>query len=923
MAGSSKRSVTFAGSSWRTRFRDGKNERTSEDNFFSRLDTSNLGVSFTAICEEDIEKWMTQMGLLDPTDDDDDRSLGTWEYSTSDADDLNTLRSTPTVASQKGTATNGASSIRSNSPTWHPSSSSGLGSPSRTSSQIESKGMSSPTNGLPSFEELEKLMLELWQNLSSHFDGPVASSDKGEAVSKSEPNGSSVKTRSVTFADDTKTRRSAVPTFRVWKQLRLRKLKKYKGKKTIKSDGNTKEKRWKMVLFRRKSSKPNKNDNDLTKNLAVENVERNGDRELLPSNNGKCEAQSQEETSYFLSFVPEETLEMFQNILRSFSNDEEDVPNESKEELAREGGQGDEEKNIDIAEQVGEPSDFGRAKTETNVDSRLLLDPNAANMGPHGDRRDRLVEEGLENHVPLTYTPSRRHHDDELAQAEVPSDSCVANDNMSDQTGSHGLFFCKDAPIEEESAPEGDSSTRKGNFVRRLLPFAATTKMTADTIASNRSPTDLVEEKLHQQSLSLGVVRAQSTDINASKMPNEEKEEFTLNKDAIMSMEECGNNENIQPTFSRTNMKSCGARSTKPRISLTRMLTRGGRGNSIAISKDPKECNVRPVQIIMDSTPFSGPTHENEDVTPKCDPVLSKLLQAEIDLNQVIQDQQNDQDNALMEEIHPWRPEALSENKNELSSRGLDEHQFKDEGFETIARADKRSKPKKRKKKSQTATIPKQEPDSFPIKTIEFPSDFDVAADDRFGDEIEDPCIVYVKVRRLVFDEVEEHGEVEMPLSQYMDTKRSGNNDENSVNAVVHSLPGVLDISNLVIEATTDDGAIAQETKNWEKNSKDSAGKFSMRSFMSTGGTIPNNLEEPTPGSISGKETKKTPQHTTKRGLSYSWKSGLTKGLSFNRNRTKDTTTTQNALAARDDSDQEMTSQQSMDREQEIRNEDC
>jgi hypothetical protein len=83
--------------------------------------------------------------------------------------------------------------------------------------------------------------------------------------------------------------------------------------------------------------------------------------------------------------------------------------------------------------------------------------------------------------------------------------------------------------------------------------------------------------------------------------------------------------------------------------------------------------------------------------------------------------------------------------------------------------------------------------------------------------EIEDPSIIYISSRLLgAIDEVDEHGEVQIPLSDYLDMEARASIEESSANAVVECGTRILGSSALVLESTTDNDSVFEETKMWE-----------------------------------------------------------------------------------------------------------
>jgi hypothetical protein len=84
-------------------------------------------------------------------------------------------------------------------------------------------------------------------------------------------------------------------------------------------------------------------------------------------------------------------------------------------------------------------------------------------------------------------------------------------------------------------------------------------------------------------------------------------------------------------------------------------------------------------------------------------------------------------------------------------------------------------------------------------------------------DEIDDHSIIYISLRRLGdIDEVEEHVEMQIPLSDYLDMKARASVEESSANAFVECGTRIQGRSALVLESTIDNDSVFQETKLWE-----------------------------------------------------------------------------------------------------------
>ncbi|KAG7342409.1 hypothetical protein IV203_007502 [Nitzschia inconspicua] len=937
MTAPSKRSVTFAGSSWRTRFRNEKDGKNNEKTFFSRLDTNNLGASITAICEEDIEKWMTQVGLLDLSDDE-SGSLATWEYSTSDADDLTTLKSVTTtgnhsVASLKSASTSGTRSTRNSDRQRSLPSSQSIASSTLTQSKTQNVPL--PTDGMYSFEELEAMILEFWQSLISETQKCVtAIEDKVATIAK--PDGSKCSTRprkvrfaddsnrprKVRFADDVDKKGSTKPAFSAWRQLRPKKFKKHKPKSNVRPEDKTNievdenRKRWKIVLFRRnKNNRIKRNLSETNKQVQEESKDRQFDAKKSSEIGSKSteDGNTQDETSYFLSFVPEETLEMFNNIFLSFSNDELSVIDESKEEC-RDNATEDEERGVSEVASSAKATRSGNLEDQTpsGKSSHYLTSVYLGRADPPNIRTaEEPVEQEIINASPLMHNPSK----------DVPRDimePMQENPSQFMPTRTAGTMQIQPsfASLKKESSPGkpkeqggGNLTPRSTRTAKRLLPHvqavapdnSTVTKANDESPAQPGSDFSIPNRRTARNDSKSMEVETKGRVMSKGRLASDNKFE----SDDVTTASPVVHSKEIFGSQSSDWTKNSQGIPTGSRNSVSRMFALG----NCMEDKANEDFDGHRVRITVENTQDSKPC---ENTSSKDDLAASEPIETvHPKLNESSGNLQNDQDNILMEEIHPWIPN-ISHKQTNSNPKAQNENQptrlkglhNDDERYEAISKKNKKGKMKK-KNNSSVIRSQRPTPSSFPIKTIEFPADFNVALDDRFGDDIEDPCIVYVKVPHQYIDEVEEHGEVEIPLVEYLNAKSREVDEESSVHAVVTYMPDKFDFSTLVLEATTDNDRIIKETKQWEQGSeamtlKRMLQKMSYKARVSKKGSRHN------PCTAHESKLKNRPK---------TWKAGLTKSLSMNRHRTADTT---NAIAARDDSDHEISSEQSHYREQEF-----
>jgi site-specific DNA-cytosine methylase len=998
MGESSERAVNTT-NPWRSGYRnDNKDTKFTSDGFFARLDTTNFGASFTAICEEDIEKWMTRIGLLDPIEEDDDEgngSLATWEYSTGDMDDWTTL---------KGTTTPGMQSFASNSSTAHHQTASvsrqrhtlpcmpeTTGTQRNISDGDEQRGSEKiPSKGIPSFEDVETMILELWKSLTSTTDQNEPHKRDSNQPKSDPKNVTASVSKSLTCDDETEKKRSIKSYFGVWKRLCPNKFRQRQRSKSIQTNDSQKGKRWKMILLRRRwRNQPVTNQVEETKvegrkdNFADTAKGENGDQD---SHNG---------TSYFFSFVPEATFEIFNRILSSCSNDEPRFLEESKDacmeserwpgdripEATKLNGSDWVLRNVDIM-----PADDDYSFTESQV-----IDPVTSYTNEKSIKKDEAGDDAPD-FVPLIYTPQKETNEKNL-QPEITDfpdwlmskDRCTNNELVDPQKANIETED-KETPIMVplELGEEGLENP-KDYLDKRRMPLLITKRSVGTTHSDMCRSTSISDGSLLPSINSFSWKRAQSTSTTRTLL-NSEVGTYSMqcfvggfrkkNKDDTLPSN-VNNTEDgeVEGTFSSVK-PGIKEESNHPitekdkRISSsTRFLSILGVGaqsstNGILLDApvaskmtpiNTLDCGDLPVRITVNGSPLMVEYDEEKKSSgPIEDRAGSTMVQK---LQQQQQHQQDKEDDMPKKKILPTRPETSEEEKKSRKSipgnaqRDLKEQLDQDEGFEAITKSHTRGK-RKKKRKSRTVR-PANEPASFPIKFIEFPSDFDVASDDRFGDDIEDPCIIYISARKLgIIDEAEEHGEVEMPLSDYLDVEAKASNEENSANAVVEYRTGILGCSALVLESTTDNDSVYQETKQWESvlleqiKCKPSFKKMAMKMWRANVGSrnVKVASEEHNVAS-SGKQVKKhfeeiSPAVAPKMGINDTWKESWNErriamtlrsntssrwksAFSYTQLKkgslTADTSgILQQGQAARDDSDQVATSQQSRDQGEEI-----
>ncbi|KAL3908001.1 MAG: hypothetical protein SGILL_008649, partial [Bacillariaceae sp.] len=283
------------GSSARNLFRMKKKEEQEEDvGFLSYLDPAKLNMSLTAITEEDVEKWMCDMGLLFDMDDDDeeiiiDESIAS--LSTEDLESVGTANDSRGTGGGGGTGTFGMGK--------HPL----FYIPILTwdMDQAFHQMMPSSSSG-GGGDDLETKFTDFWSSFGADDSGGDSNGDIDGARSSGKEGPKPKRSRSVTFAEEpTILNPRPLP---VWRRL------KRSGSKL--SFRGPKGKNFRLVKFRRpgkskdgSTSVDNNNDAPTDENTPPASILKGG----------RKNQSDHDESSYFFSLVPEDALGSINQLL--------------------------------------------------------------------------------------------------------------------------------------------------------------------------------------------------------------------------------------------------------------------------------------------------------------------------------------------------------------------------------------------------------------------------------------------------------------------------------------------------------------------------------------------------------------------------------------------------------------------------------
>jgi hypothetical protein len=771
------------------RFSFRRNKKPDDEGFLSYLDPSKLNMSLTAITEEDVEKWMYDMGLLYMDDDDDDESIAS--YSTDDIDTVGTgslaergshscmpgrhpLFYIPVLTWDFDQACHQISSM--------PKSITAGGS---YSSQCDS--------GIASFEELEIRLTEFWQSFPTM---EALSDDTGNEDGKTPK-----RPRSVRFADELTTVSVEKPSESPWKRLRQ------SGSKTLFT--GPKGKRWKMVAFRRPGKKRNGKDasgEDKLTDVATMSDEKPYPTSVLKHGNNNDVAT--EENSYFFSLIPEDALESINQLLfpTLLENEDEDNPEEEGEnnkEKLREG--------TDITGRVERHTQHNEAwcsgivesvpfDESVNGDENLVEQFNGMEqLGKPASPRS-VIFGSQESVVASSQveSPTTNSSSSKDKRRLLKSLSSLGKVNEVDESHPEAALgaSASDKPLERtlENSPSPGKcrleKVRKATASISDIAISSITSALASTRSIASSPSigktvteDSFDAKVPQVSASPSSNDVEVASLCGTKVSSKKKAYLRL------------------PSLKATNFKRLSLSKSKVQQELPEAFQRG----------IPVRITIIDQQNDDDCAQMSSPSSVSSLV-------VLKMLEAEDKLYETLQQHAEKRDTTMMDEIHPWRtkvsPDELPDGQDiaaNLQEKVSEESQrtHKDQELLTGS-SDNASKIKKPRAKK------KGEKPQIPIEFIEFPSNFDPALDDRFGDNIDDPLIIYIKKATEEVGEIPEHYDnIEFPLDDYMKKKAEDLEEDNSVHAILPDISIFLNPRKLILESTTDDDRVLEEEQPW------------------------------------------------------------------------------------------------------------